>query len=163
MFNYSFLGYTATPDEAIRIIHETGFFYLIICLAYLLSFIFLYNQSQAIRDKKTHHLVSILSWGMLSIALFNNIAPRFLSIVASFTAAMALLSLLRLAPLLTKIDFLLPSLNLKLKSHRLFKELQEKKKIFPDTLYSCSLINEYILWVLILYRSLITFRAALML
>ena len=71
-----------------------------------------------------------------------------------------LLALLRLTPVLTRMNFLLPPLSLNLKSHQYFKNLQENKKVSPDTLYSCSLINEHILSFLILYRSVITIRAA---
>lgn len=128
VFSYLFLGYTATSDEALKIIQETGVFYLIISLAYLFSYLFLYQQSQAIRDKWLHHFISISVWGGLGIALINNIAPLFISIITNFFAAMALLALLRVAPILTKISFSLPPLNLKLKSHEHFGKLLENKK-----------------------------------
>ena len=124
-------------------------------------FYFFYRLSQAIRDKRLQHLISIFLWCGVSIALINNIAPFFLSTITLFISTLVLLVLLRIAPLLTKMEFLLPPLNPKLKSHQRFKKLQEEK-VSPADLYSCSLINEYILWVLVMYRSVITIMAALM-
>ncbi len=160
VFDYPWLGYTEDIQETFRLIKDTGYFYIFICFSFLFCFLFLYNKSSAIREVKKTHLVFIMLWGIAGFMLINNIFVIFCTFIISIFAFRSLFIILCISDILGTIIIPLPSLNLALKNHRFFQELQ-KRKLTPDIFVSCSQLNEFILWAFIFYRSLITLRAGL--
>lgn len=160
MFNHPLLGYTTNTQEALHLINDTGYFYLVICFSFLFFFLFLYKKSPAVREMQKTHLTFIILWGIAGFMLINSLLVTFCTFIISVFACRNLWFILRVSGILGIVTISLPSLNPTLKHHHYFQELQ-KQKITPNILVSCSQINEFILWTFIVYRSLITLRAAL--
>jgi hypothetical protein len=158
----AWLGFAATPDEAIRIIRDTGLFYLTISLAYLLSFVYMIWHSSTTRKKKRVHIFGIVMWAVFGECLL--LQPAVFSVF--FNGLILMLALLVLYQLqFTSALMSQASLSLQKAS------TEDKKAMYANTLltkmnYSISdvlgftIINEQILWILILYRAAIGFRAS---
>jgi hypothetical protein len=161
--NHASLGYAANPAEALRIIHETGVFYLTISIAYLLSFLYMHCHSTSVKKMKKPHIIGILMWGFIGEILI--LEPNHFTIFFNFFVlglAIVILYQLHFTSPLTAQGTVMPP---KLPS-------DDKKKMYTDNLLkrwgytlndivSLTLINEHVLWLLILYRAAITLRASI--
>ncbi|MBM3469135.1 MAG: hypothetical protein FJX71_06890 [Alphaproteobacteria bacterium] len=159
-FNCEWLGYVSSPEEAIKFIKDTGVFYLSISIAYLLSFLYMSCHSPATKKIKRIHILGVLMWAFMGGTLI--IQPGSFSIF--FNLFISLLSLLVLYQL---------QYTSALTAHSPFSEpkTDDKKALYGLNLLKrmnytladivgFTLINEQILWFLILYRSAITVHAA---
>lgn len=162
-FNHTFLGYAANPTEASRIINETGIFYLSISVAYLFSFLYMYRHSKSIRKMKKPHIFGILMWGIIGGILI--LGPDYFSIFFNFfTLSLAITILYRLhfiSPLVAESAIMPPKLSSDDKKKMYADKLLKKGCYTLSDMVSSTLINEHILWLLILYRSAITLRTSI--
>lgn len=162
MFNLNFGEQLFTLDETIHLIHETGYFYLTISFSFLLYFLFLLKKSSALQHVKKSQILLIFLWAAAGIILLmsNSKGVICCTFAVSVIAIRCMWCILKAGGVLGEITLTLPTLNPTLKSHRYFLELQ-KQKVPPEAIFSCMQINEFILWSLILYRSVITLNAAI--
>lgn len=161
--NYEWLGYVATPEEAIKLIKQTGQFYSVIAVAYLASFLYMvWHSSTAMKTKKIHRL-TILMWGFIGACLTLYPLSSFSLFFNLLVSALSLLVLyqLQFTSLLAAQAGLTASET----------ETDNKKVMYAQTLLKkmnytigdvigVSLINEQILWLMIFYRAVITLRAS---
>lgn len=160
--NCDWLGYTTTPDDAIKLIKETGQFYITIAVAYLLSFLYMVWHSPRTMKIKKIHCIAILMWSFIGLCL--TLQPLSFSLFFnSFIAALSLFVLYQLQfTSLFAAQATLPTPTIK---------TENKKKMYAQTLLKkmnytvtdvlgVSLINEQILWLMIFYRAAITLRAS---
>ncbi len=160
--NCESLGFAQTPDVALRIIKDTGIFYLAISTAYLLSFLYMLWHSPSAQKMKKVHIFGILMWAFIGGALI--IQPHIFSIF--FNAFLVLLALLVLYQLqftsALSAQATLGTSKVKTDDKRAqFAQMLLKKGNYSMTdVLSFTLINEQILWMLILYRAAMTLRAS---
>lgn len=155
------LGFAATSQDAARIVGETGGFYLSLAGAYLCSFFYMRTYAPTILKQQKMHLISILLWAFTGLVLI--FCPGIISSI--LTGLLILLSLIVLyqlqftSPLMAQADYSLTT------------DFKDKKSMYGKTLLTrmnynlgdalgISIINEQILWILILYRSCVTLRAS---
>jgi hypothetical protein len=160
--NYEWLGYVSTPEEAIKFIKQTGQFYIVIAVAYLMSFLYMIWHSSIIMKTKRIHGLTILIWGFIGVCL----TLRPLSFSLFFNSLVIVLSLL----VLYQLQFT-SLLATQMASTTLAIKTDNKKVMYAETLLKkmnytitdileVSMINEQILWLMILYRAVITLRAS---
>lgn len=160
-FNYEWLGSASTSEEAIRIIKDTGIFYLTISIAYLLSFFHIFWHSSSTLKINKIHGISIFLWAFcgLCLILLPTFFSTFLNTLIIALSLFVLCQLYYISPLVAQVTLTLP-------------ETDDKKIMYAQTLIAkmhytlsdmlkCTLINEQILWLLIFYRATITLRASL--
>lgn len=161
--NHAFLGYAANPDEAFRIIFETGVFYFSISVAYLFSFLYMYRHSKSIKKMEKPHIFGILMWGFIGGTLV--LGPNHFSIFFNFfVLCLAIIILYRLhfiSPLVAQGIVMLPKSPSEDKKKMYADKLLKKGNYSLNDMVSSTCINEHILWLLILYRSAITLRASI--
>jgi hypothetical protein len=161
-FDHASLGYAASPTEALRIIHETGVFYLVISIAYLLSFLYMHFHSVSVRKMKKSHIIGILMWGFIGGTLI--LEPNHFTIFFNFfVLGLAIIILYQLhltSPLAAQGTVTPPTLSSENKKKMYMDNLLKRWGYTLNDIVSSTLINEHILWVLILYRAAITLRAS---
>lgn len=161
MFNQLLGCIALSPNQALSFIYDTGYFYLFISFSFLCFFLFLYKKSKALQIIKYSQLLFIFLWGLAGLTLL--LAP--LSAVVFCVSAISILAIkvlwvtLKVGNVLAKINISLPTMDATSKSYQYYQELQANK-ITPENIVVCSQINEFILWSVILYRSLMTLYAA---
>ncbi len=160
--NCEWLGYVATPDDAVKLIKQTGQFYIIIAVAYLLSFLYMLWHSPSTMKTKRIHRLTILMWSFIGICL--TLYPLSLSFFFnSFVAILALFVLyqLQFTSLLAAQATLTASKAKTDNKKMMYAQTLLKKMNYTVTdVLGVSLINEQILWLMILYRAVITLRAS---
>lgn len=160
--NCEWLGYTATPEGAIRFIKETGQFYTTISVAYLLSFLYMIWHSSSTMKAKRIHCLSILMWGFMGVCL--TLQPVSLSLFFnSFVASLSLFVLYQLqftSPLAARADLVDSKIKTDNKKMMYAQTLLKKMDYTVRDVLGVSIINEQVLWLLILYRAIITLRVS---
>lgn len=158
MLNRFLLAQAPSLNELISLIHETGYFYLTISISFLFYFLFLLKKSSALQQVKKSQIILIFLWAAAGITLLtaNTIGVIVCTSIVILLALRCMLFTLKVGDVLGKMTLTLPTL----KSHQYFIELQ-KQKIPHEAIFSCTQINEFILWSVILYRSVITLKTAL--
>lgn len=157
-FNTPFLGFASTPAEALSIIHETGNLYLLVACTYLLSFLSRIKDSKHMRDQLRLHVFTLLFWFFAAIMLISDLYPAVISVAVILFSLNALVCAKILKPYMLKS--VLPSVDL-LENRSEPKIEALLKKASTGQFLSCSLINEEILWLIILIKSAVSLRAAL--
>jgi hypothetical protein len=160
--NCHWFGFAATHTDAVQIIQDTGVFYLTVAFAYLLSFLYMIWHSSSTKKKKRLHIFAIIMWATFGECLI--LQPAAFSLV--FNGLVLLLTLLVLYQLqFTSALMAQASLSLQKASS------DDKKAMYANTLltkmnYTLSdilgmaLMNEQILWLVILYKAAVGFRAS---
>lgn len=160
--HYEWLGYVATPEEAIKLIKQTGQFYIVIAVAYLISFLYMIWHSPSIMKIKRIHRLTILIWGFIGVCL--TLHP--LSFSLFFNSLVTVLSLLVLYQLqftsLLAAQAALTTSKTKTDNKKVMyaQTLLKKMNYTITDIFEVSLINEQILWLMVLYRAVITLRAS---
>lgn len=162
ILDHAWLGYAPTPDSAVAIIKETGLFYLLISGAYCFSYFSLLLQSSGKKREKNRHGFFIFTWALMGGRLIYE--PRLLSLF--FNGVLILFSLTVLyqlhftGPLLAQAAEGADDIKTDDKKALYGKYLLKKAGYTLKGALECTLINEHILWALILYRAAITARAS---
>lgn len=154
-------GFAATSQDAARIIGETGVFYLSLAVAYLCSYFYMRTYAATIQKQQKMHFISILLWAFTgSILIFcQGIFSLILIALLILLSLIVLYQLQFTSPLMAQADYSMKT------------DLQDKKSMYGKTLLTrmnynlgdalgISIINEQILWILILYRSCVALRAS---
>lgn len=154
-------GFADTPQESARIVGETGVFYLSLAGGYLCSFFYMRTYAPTILKQQKMHLISILLWAFTGgvLIFFQGIFSLILTILLILLSLIVLYQLQFTSPLMAQADYNIPT------------DLNDKKSMYGKTLLTrmnynlgdalgISIINEQILWILILYRSCVTLRAS---
>jgi hypothetical protein len=161
--NYDWLGFASTSEDALRITRDTAIFYLSISVAYLLSFLYMLGQSSTTKEKRKVHCGAILLWAIMGILI--HIYPK--------TFSLFLNTLLFLFALLVLFQLQFTSTLMAQGTLKATKEdTNNKKALYAITflaktkhtlndILGFTVINELILWLLILYRAGIALRASL--
>jgi len=160
--NCEWLGYTATPDDAIKLIKETGHFYIAIAVAYLFSFLYMVWHSPSTVKIKRIHGLGILMWSFIGICLTLQPIPLSL-FLNSFVTILSLLVLYQLqftSPLAAQATLPTSKTKTDNKKKMYAQTLLKKMNYTVTDVLGVSLINEQILWLMILYRAIITLRAS---
>lgn len=160
IFNSPWLGYAGTPDEAIRIIQETGAFYLAISVAFLLSFAYMVRHSEVARKMKGTLLFGIFMWAFFGyVTLYQT---NFAGVINTLVVLLSLIVLAQLqftSPLLAVASVSDANSNTDDKKVMYAKTMLAKRKLELRDFLAHTLINELILWLLILYRAIVALRA----
>ena len=158
--NCEWLGYAATSEDAIKVIKETGQFYTSISVAYLLSFLYMTWHSPSTMKIKKIHCIGILMWGFIGICL--TLQPISLSLFFnSFVTGLSLLVLYQLqftSPLAAQATLAASTMKTDNKKMMYAQTLLKKMDYTVTDILGVGLINEQILWLMILYRAVITLR-----
>ena len=160
--NCEWLGYTTTPDDAIKLIKETGHFYITIAVAYLFSFLYMAWHSPNTMKIKKIHCVTILMWGFIGVCLTLQPIPLSL-FFNSFVTGLSLLILYQLqftSPLAAQATLSASKIKPDNKKKMYAQTLLKKMNYTVTDVLGVSLINEQILWLMIFYRAAITLRAS---
>jgi peptidoglycan/LPS O-acetylase OafA/YrhL len=160
--NYEWLGYVATPEEAIKLIKQTGQFYIVIAVAYFASFLYMvWHSSTAMKTKRNHGL-TILMWGFIGVCL--TLYPLSFSLFFnSVVTAVCLLVLYQLqftSLLAAQAGLTASETETDNKKVMYAQTLLKKMNYTTGDVIGVSLINEQILWLMIFYRAVITLRAS---
>lgn len=161
--NYEWLGYAATPEDAIKLIKQTGQFYCLIAVAYLVSFLYMTWHSPNTMKAKKIHGVTILMWGFIGVCLTLQPLPSFSLFFNSLIAVLSLLVLFQLqftSLLAAQAGLTAPIIETDNKKVMYAQTLLKKMNYTTGDILGVSLINEQILWLIILYRAVITLRAS---
>lgn len=160
--NHEWLGFAATPEDAVRIIKDTGIFYLSISIAYLFSYFYMAWHSSSTKKMKGVHYFSISMWAFNGIWLI--LQPHFFSFFFNFLVtllALVVLYQLYFTSILTaQVPLAFSKVNTEDKKVMYAKTLIKKMDYTLSDVFGVTLINEQILWMLILYRAAIAFRAS---
>lgn len=160
--NCEWLGYVATPDDAVRLIKQTGQFYTTIAVAYFLSFLYMIWHSPSTMKIKRIHCLAILMWGFIGVCL--TLQPISLSLFFnSFVVGLSLLVLYQLqftSPLAAQATLTASQTKTDNKKMMYAQTLLKKMNYTITDVLGVSVINEHILWLVILYRAIITLRAS---
>lgn len=160
--NCHWLGFAATHDEALRIIQDSGAFYLTVAVAYIMSFLYMIWHATSVKKRIRAHVFGIVIWTTLGECLL--LRPEIFGMY--FNGLVFVFSLLILYQLqFTSALMGQASLSLQKASS------EDKKAMYANTLltkmnYSLSdmlslaLINEQILWLIILYKAAVGLRAS---
>lgn len=161
-FDYEWLGFVSTPEDATRIVTDTGTFYLAISVAYLLSFLYmLWHCPEAGKKKKTHGL-GIAMWALFGgcLILAPVVFSIFMNFFVVFLSLLVLYQLYYTNPLTAQATLVPPKTKTDDKKLMYTETLLGKMNHSLADLLKFTLINEQILWLLILYRASITLRAS---
>lgn len=160
--NCEWLGDVATLDDTVKLIKATGQFYTSIAVAYLLSFLYMIWHSPSTMKIKKIHCLAILMWGFIGVCL--TLQPISLTFFFnSFVAVLSLLVLYQLqftSPLAAQATLAASKTKIDNKKMMYAQTLLKKMNYTVTDVLGVSLMNEQILWLLILYRALITLRAS---
>ena len=160
--NYEWLGYVATPEEAIKFIKQTGQFYIVIAVAYLMSFLYMIWHSSIIKETKRIHGLTIFLWSFIGVCL--TLHPLSFSLFFnSFVIVLSLLVLYQLqftSHLATQMASTTPEIKTDNKKVMYAETLLKKMNYTITDILEVSMINEHILWLMILYRAVITLRVS---
>jgi len=161
-FDYEWLGYAPTPEITDRIVWETGFFYLTIAVAYFFSFLYGLWHSTSQKKMKRHHSFSIFLWIFVGGCFLTNYShlTAYLSILMTFLALRVLYQLRYTSSIISDAAVELPQSNKYNKKTLYAHTLLKKTEYTLQNIISIALMNEQILWLLVLYRSVIAWRAS---
>jgi len=157
-FDYEWLGFASTSEDAFRIVNDTGIFYLTIAVTYLLSFLYMLWQSSSSKKIKRTHYFGISMWVFCGGGILLD--PAVLSVVMnSFVIFLSLLVLYQLhytSPLAAQSTVVPPKTKADDKKLMYTQTLLTKMNHSFSDILKFTLINEQIL----LYRAVITLRAS---
>jgi len=160
--NYDWLGFAATSEDAGRIIRETGIFYLTLSVAYLFSFLYMFGHSSTTRVRKRNHCIGVLLWAASGACIL--IHPKLFSLCLNaliFLLAMIVLFQLQFtSPLMAQGTVKAQKGGTDNKKALYANTLLTKGNYTVTDILGYTLINELILWILILYRAGVTLRAS---
>lgn len=159
-FHHEWLGYVETSQGAINLIQSTGIFYLLIAFSYALAFLLVLGNSRPKKMGKIH-MLSMSLWLILGVCLL--VFPSSGFIVNAFV--MLLSTLILYQSQMTSalgIQATLPSsASLTNNKRAMYAQTCLNKTNYTIThILEISFMNEKILWILILYRAIITTRAS---
>jgi hypothetical protein len=160
--NCHWFGFAATHNDAIRIIQESGVFYMVIAFAYLLSYLYMLWHSPAIKRRKTLHIVGIVVWATLGTCLVSQPAAfsKFFNGLVFGVALLMLYQLQFTSALMAQASISLQKASTEDKKAMYANTLLTKMNYSLTDILGMSLLNEQILWLLILYRATVGFRAS---
>ncbi|MBX9806078.1 MAG: hypothetical protein K2Y18_10085 [Alphaproteobacteria bacterium] len=159
--NHDWLGYAATPEEAFRIIRDTGIYYLGVSIAYVLSYLYMLPHSQNVLKNNKIHLVAMMLWGVAGLCLTYP-SPFLTTFFSFFVTALSLFVLWNLSftsVLASQIPLSYETVKTDNKRALYAMTSLKKRNRTLDDILGGSIMNEQILWLLIFYRSAITLRA----
>jgi len=161
-FNYGWLGFASMPEDAFNIVADTGVFYLTISIAYLLSFLYMLWHCPEAGKKKKNHCLGIGIWALFGTLLILD--PAIFSVFINFfvilLSFLVLYQLYYTSPLTAQSTLVPPKTKTDGKKLMYTETLLGKMNHSLADLLKFTLINEQILWLLILYRASITLRAS---
>lgn len=160
--NHEWLGFAATPTEAIRIIKDTSIFYLVVSFSYVLSILYMSWHSKITKKLKKTHYIYISMW--LFFGITTLLQPSIFSTIINLSAILLALCVLFqlqftsiLSAQITLSDIDVATDN---KKALYAKTLLMKADYNLNEVIGVTIINEQILWLIILYRALVAFRAS---
>lgn len=159
--NFEWLGFAPTPKDAIKIIQDTGIFYLSISAAYLISFLYMAWNAPVSKKIKRIHFFSIAMWAFIGTCLVLE-PVRFSTFFNGFMALFSIAVLYQLhyvSPYLAQCTLTDPKTKIT-ENKKIMYAKTYLKHYSPADFLNVPLINEQILWLLILYRATITLRAS---
>ncbi|MDF3033379.1 MAG: hypothetical protein K0R76_333 [Alphaproteobacteria bacterium] len=161
IFNQEWLGFAPTRESALNIITQTGIFYLVISGAYALSFLYMRRQSQLSKKIKKIHYLGTSLWAFHGgcLLLYPTVFALFVNTLIVGFALLVLYQLSFTSPLAAQ-STLTPSGATDDKKLQYAQTLLAKANYVLSDIVNIALINEQILWLLILYRAVITLRAS---
>ena len=160
--NTPWLGYASNFEDALKIVEETGVFYLTISIAYLVSFFSIAGYSTTTRKTIKYHIFFITLWGICGLTtIFLPYNAGGLANLLIMIGSVFVLFQLYYTSILTARAHTIPSKQVENKRQMYAETLLKKTTYKLDDFVRVALINEQILWMIILYRSIITMRAAL--
>ena len=156
-FNHAMFGYATTPEDTMNIIHETGCFYIMIGICYLFAFIIMRYQSEDIQKKKIYHLCSIVFWILSGFFVIKGIilTPIFIFIFSIYTLWLNNFMFNHLMKIVSK------HINISMVDNEKLKKILERAKFDIGSLSTFPFLNDRILWLMILFKSLVATRAIL--
>lgn len=160
--NCHWFGFAATHSDAVRIIQDTGVFYLAVSFAYLLSYLYMIWHSTAIKRRKTLHVVGIVMWATFgSCLVLQPIAfAKFFNGIVFLLALVVLYQLQFTSALMAQASLSLQKASTEDKKAMYANTLLTKMNYTLADILGMTLLNELILWFLILYRAAVGFRAS---
>lgn len=162
LLNFDWLGYAESPLEAARILKDTGVFYLAVAVAYLLSFLYMLWHSPSTQRRRTSHCFGILLWvavGSLLLLSPSNFGI-FINTLVFLLSLLVIYQLQFTSAILAQSTLSVQKINTDDKKAMYASTLLSKFNFGIAEVLSYTLINEQILWFLILYRSAISVRAS---
>jgi hypothetical protein len=161
--NYEWLGYVDTPEDAIKLIKQTGQFYCLIAVTYLISFLYMIWHSLSTMKAKKIHGLAIFMWSFIGACLTLQPLPSFSLFFNALVTALSLLVLYQLqftSLLAAQAGLTASKIETDNKKVMYAQTLLKKMNYTTGDILGVSLINEQILWLMILYRAVITLRAS---
>lgn len=160
--DYEWLGFVSTPGDAARIVTDTGIFYLTISVAYLLSFLYMLWHCPETGKAKKNHWFLIGMWALFGGCLILDpfVFSVFVNFFVIFLSLLVLYRLHHTSPLTAQATIVPPKTKTDDKKLMYTETLLGKMNHSLADLLKVTLINEQILWLLILYRAAITLRAS---